>query len=375
MTKLRIIADSKIPYLRDVLEPWAEMRYLAPADVTPEAVADADALITRTRNHCDAALLEGSRVRMIATATIGYDHIDADYCREAGITWRNAPGCNAESVAQYVAATLSYIALRDRRPLSSFTIGIVGVGNVGKAVERVCRTLGMRVLRCDPPRAEREGSEGFVALGEIARQADVVTFHTPLTHDGEHATYHLADETFFEQLAHRPILINAARGGVVDEAALLKAHDAGRLGDLVIDCWEGEPAINPRLLEAATIATPHIAGYSADGKANATRMAVENIARFFGIAPDVSGIEAPAIEPHRLDASGIAGQEVVPHLILKSYSPIDDTLRLRKSPATFEKQRGDYPLRREPRAYEVTGVSDAATADVLSRLGFAVSER
>ena len=374
MKQLKIIADSKIPFLQGVLEPFAEMHYLDPAAITPDAVRTADALIIRTRTKCNAALLDGSHVGEIATATIGFDHIDADYLRQAGIAWQNAPGCNAESVAQYVLASLSLIALREGRKLSSYTIGIVGVGNVGKAVERACLTVGISILRCDPPRAEREGSEGLVSLDTIAREADVVTFHTPLTRTGTHATYHLADQAFFEAVRRRPILINAARGGVVDETAMMEAHAAGRLGDLVIDCWEGEPAIDSRLLDMATIATPHIAGYSADGKANATRMAVANVARHFGIDPDLSSIEAPAIAENRLDATIYIGIEAVPNLILQTYNPLADDARLRKSPATFEKQRGDYPLRREPRAYVVSGVSDSATAAILTKLGFRVIE-
>lgn len=370
MENIKIVADSKIPYLKGVLEPFAEVVYLSPDKIDAAVVKDADALIIRTRTHCNKQLLEGSKVKMIATATIGYDHIDRGYCAEAGIKWQNAPGCNAASVAQYVLASLSLLALRDGFTLKGKTIGIVGVGNVGKAVEKECRDLGLNILRCDPPRAEAEGADGFVSLDTVAHEADIITFHTPLICDGKYPTYHLANEEFFNQLAKKPIFINASRGEVVDEQALKQANASGLVGDLIIDCWENEPHIDLELLKDAFIATPHIAGYSADGKSNATRMAVSNIANFFGWNPDLSGIQPPAIEPSQLDAAQYPNH-MVEELILNTYDPRVDTKRLRQSPETFEKQRGDYPLRREYRAFTVT---DAQIPDtqILSDLGFKV---
>ena len=176
-----IVIDDKIPFIKGVLEPYVEVRYLAPAAIDRTAVRDADMLIVRTRTRCNAVLLDGSRCRFIGTATIGYDHIDADYCRSHGIEWLNAPGCNAASVAQYITASLLRHAEKEGTDLTTKCIGIVGVGHVGRQVEAHCRRLGMHVLLNDPPRAEKEGAEGFVSLYEIARQCDYITFHTPLT--------------------------------------------------------------------------------------------------------------------------------------------------------------------------------------------------
>lgn len=370
MKKKKIVADSKIPYLKGVFEPFAEVVYLSPDKIDAAVVKDADALIIRTRTHCNRQLLEGSNVKMIATATIGYDHIDSAYCAEAGIEWQNAPGCNAASVGQYVLASLSLLAMRDEFELADKTIGIVGVGNVGKAVEKECRDLGMKVLRCDPPRAEAEGKAGFVSLETIAREADIISFHTPLIRDGKYPTFHLADDKFFTLLAKKPIFINASRGEVVDENALKKANAEGLVGDMIIDCWEHEPHIDRELLRDAFLATPHIAGYSADGKSNATRIAVGNIARFFGWEPDLSGIQPPAVDASQLDAAQYSAH-TLEQLILQTYDPRVDTQRLRNSPETFEQQRGNYPLRREYRAFTVHNAQIPDTG-ILSELGFKV---
>lgn len=370
MKKIKIVADSKIPYLRGVLEPFAEVVYLSPEKIDAAAVKDADALIIRTRTKCNSRLLEGSRVKMIATATIGYDHIDRAYCSEAGIEWRNAPGCNAASVAQYILGALSLLTIEKGFEIAGKTVGIVGVGNVGKAVEKECLDLGLKVLRCDPPRAESEGEEGFVSLETIAREADIITFHTPLIRDGKYPTFHMANDMFFTSLAKKPILINSSRGEVVEEVALKNAAANGLVSEMIMDCWEHEPDIDCELMEQTCISTPHIAGYSADGKSNATRMAVENIARFFGWAPDLSGIQPPAIDPSELDAA-LYPENTIEHLILQTYDPRTDSQRLRNSPESFEQQRGDYPLRREYRAFTV---KNAQTTDIgiLKKLGFKV---
>lgn len=193
MNRLKIVADNTVPYLKGIAEPFADMVYLNAREFTPEAVRDADALIVRSIDKCTKTLLQGSRVKLIATATIGFDHIDTRYCDEAGITWKNAPGCNAVSVSQYVLASLVALAGRRNEPLEGKTIGIVGVGHVGKEVEKRCAALGLRILRNDPPRAAEEGPEDFVSLRRIAEEADIITLHTPLTKEGPFATYHLAE--------------------------------------------------------------------------------------------------------------------------------------------------------------------------------------
>ncbi len=336
---MKIVIEKNIPFIKGLLEPWAEISYLAPEEITPQNMADADALITRTRTRCNRELLEGSRCRFIATATIGTDHIDLDYCKEAGITVANAPGCNAPAVAQYVFASIAEVMKRqdDLRTPEELTLGVVGVGNVGRVIARWGRILGMKVLCCDPPRAEAEGADGFKDLDTIARQCDVITFHTPLTRTGAHPTFHMADKNFFDKLAKRPIVINSARGPVIDNDALIDAIDNGQVSAAAIDCWEGEPDINLRLLDMAIIATPHIAGYSREGKIRATTMALKALTTFFNL-PDIVPDEAvPAGAADNVTLASIAA----------SYSPSADTEALKSAPDTFETLRNHYNLRHE----------------------------
>lgn len=332
---LKIIVEANIPFIKGLLEPYATVEYLAPEKITAENMRDADALVTRTRTHCDASLLEGSKCRMIATATIGTDHIDLDYCNSKGIEVANAPGCNAPAVAQYVMASIISAYGTDR--LRGLTLGIVGVGHVGRIVEKWARQLGFNLLLNDPPRAEREGSEGFVNLSEIAENADIITFHTPHTTTGPYATRHLADNIFFTGLRRHPMIINSARGPIVDNIALLNAIETGIVGKAAIDCWENEPAIDHRLLEKVYIATPHIAGYSREGKIRATQMALDAVARHFGFpAPHTPEQVAPG-----------AAQSVTVKSIIESYDPLTDTIALRSNPEKFEQLRNNYNLRSE----------------------------
>lgn len=331
-----IIIESNIPFIRGLFDGVAHVSYLSPQEITPERMRRADALITRTRTRCDASLLEGSCCRIIASATIGLDHIDTGYCRSAGIEVANAPGCNAPAVAQYVLA--SVIAAYGEERLSDLTIGIVGVGHVGRIVEQWARQLGMKVMLCDPPRADEEGCDGFCSLEDVARDADIITFHTPLTRTGLYPTYHLAGDAFFDSLQRKPMIINAARGPVIDTPALLRAIDGGKTGRAVIDCWEGEPAISLDLLDKAFVATPHIAGYSRQGKIRATRMAVDAVARALGITP------APMSET----AAAGPAESVTAEMIAASYDPLADTAILRRDPSAFESLRNHYSLRPEP---------------------------
>lgn len=332
---LKIVADRNVPYLGN-LNRVGELIRLDAADITPEAVRDADALIVRTRTRCDDALLGGSSVRFVGTATIGTDHIDAEACARAGIKVANAPGSNAPAVAQYVFSSLLRVI---NRPLSSYTLGIVGVGHVGSIVERWARAMDMPVLLCDPPRARAEVADGFVSLDEIARRADIITFHTPLTATGEFPTLHLADDAFFRSLRRAPVIINSARGPVVDNAAWLRAIRDGIVGPAIIDCWEGEPLLDPALLEAAAVATPHIAGYSAPGKARATAMVLDALSDCFGLEK---------IEPDTAEIPAVA-RWITPAEALRSYDPLADTEALRAAPNDFERLRNEYALRPEPR--------------------------
>lgn len=323
---MRFIVDDKIPYIRPYLQSWGECRFLPGADISAADCRDADCLIVRTRTQVNEQLLRGSSVRLVVTATIGFDHIDTDYLERAHISWTNCPGCNATSVAQYVEAVVRTLRYEGQ----DLVVGIVGCGHVGSAVRAMAERHGWRVLTSDPP----------LGLNDDLSEADVITFHTPLTHSGPHATWHMASDDFFASLRHRPMIINAARGGVVDEEALLHAMDAGMVGPVVIDTWEHEPQPNPALLQRAHIATPHIAGYSANGKANATLMSLHAVARAFSLplplAPD--------------------GTELTPTALLKAnygplhpepYDPQRDSQALKADPTRFEWLRGNYPLRLE----------------------------
>lgn len=333
---VHVIIESRIPFVGDRLDGIARVTRLDPDEFTPQAVADADALIVRTRTKVNEALLGGSKVRFVATATIGTDHIDMEWCRTSGITVANAPGCNAPGVAQYVLAAVMEQGY-DMGPQT--TIGIVGVGHVGRIVEQWARNLGLNVLLCDPPRARREGSDGFTDLDEIARRADVVTFHTPLTESGPDATYHLISEKFLSACARKPLIINAARGAVADTAALIRAVEDGRICRPVIDCWEGEPKISDRLLRLAAVATPHIAGYSFEGKVRATQLALDAFTDYFSL-PQAQLLEG--VDMTVADAPSAAS-------IAASYSPSADTAALLADPSTFESLRNNYYYRKEPR--------------------------
>ncbi len=371
---MKVIADDKIPFLKGILESEGiEVTYLAGAKTTAEDVAAADALITRTRTKCNEALLKNSAVKFIATATIGFDHIDTDYVEKQGIHWTNAPGCNSSSVAQYLTSLLLNLAVKHNFSLAGKFLGVVGVGYVGKKVAAVGKALGMEVLLNDPPRARAEGSKNFVDLSVIAQKADIITIHVPLEFEGSDKTFHLADRDFLAQLNNQQFLINASRGEVVDNIALREALKAGNLAGAVLDVWENEPEIDLELLSLLDYATPHIAGYSTDGKANGTSMSVNALAKFFNLSerlqkwypetvpvPEKTVIECPA---------NSSLEEKLLYVVSQSYNIADDTNRLRNTPQEFEKLRGNYPLRREFGIFTVVN-ADKVCAEILSKLGF-----
>jgi erythronate-4-phosphate dehydrogenase len=332
---MRVIVESHIPHIRGLIEPFATVDYLEPGEFTPEAVRDADALIVRTRTRCNAALLEGCRVRFIGSATIGTDHIDLDYCAAHGITVHNAPGCNAPAVAQWVfCAIAAWMHHRHITSPAGLTLGIVGVGHIGSIVARWGRALGFTVLLNDPPRENRDGSFDvvFSPLDELQRRCDIITFHTPITRDGQWPTWHLCDAAFLNGLSRCRLVMNAARGPIADNAALLDWH-----GDIALDCWENEPAISLPLLEKCVVATPHIAGYSREGKQRGTAMMLEALNDFYGWGIPIPTIAAPATGAPQVSLYGIA----------TSYDIMADTTALKATPANFESLRNTYPLRQE----------------------------
>ncbi len=377
---MKIVCDNKIPFLKGVLEPYAEVVYLPGKETGPDVVRDADAIITRTRTKCDASLLEGSSVKVIATATIGFDHIDTAWCESHGIVWKNAPGCNSWSVKQYMGSVLSTLARMHGFDLSGMTLGVVGVGNVGSKVAEIASLLGMKVLLNDPPRARREGQDGFVTLDEIIAGSDIITLHVPLSREGEDATWHLFGEERISRLRPGQILMNSSRGSVVDNAALKKALKNRSIGGAVLDVWEHEPDIDTELMGLLDVATPHIAGYSADGKANGTTASVRTVAKYLGLpltdwAPARMPLPAQSLE-FSVDASGKSQQEVLSEAILHTYDVLSDDKALREHPESFEKLRGDYPVRREFTAFSVR--LDGGTqeeADILRKIGFNLTNK
>ena len=373
---MKIIIDDKIPYIRGAFEDVAEVIYLPGAKTTPEVVKDADAIVTRTRTICNKKLLAGSTVKFIATATIGFDHIDTEYCAENGIQWTNAPGCNSKSVEQYIASTLMVLAERKHISLTDVTMGVVGVGNVGSKIARLGNLLGIKVLLNDPPRERVEGAAAFVSLKQIIEQSDIISLHVPLNMKGEDATFHLADEVFFSTLKRKPILINSCRGEVVKTDAVKSAIKTGQIAAFVCDCWENEPNIDLELLAMTELATPHIAGYSKDGKALGTQMSVQAISKFFHLGCDnwqPTGVELPKNPVIDINGAGLNEHEIIAMAILATYDIRQDDAVFRNNTTLFEQLRGDYPTRREFPAYTIMAKNiQIETLEKLKEIGFRI---
>jgi erythronate-4-phosphate dehydrogenase len=357
---MRIVADDKIPFLKGVLEPFADVDYVPGEKITNEIVKNADALLTRTRTRCNEELLKGSMVRFIGTATIGYDHIDTIYCEDHGIVWKNAPGCNAGSVCQYVASALEYLSRKLSFSLQNRVLGVVGVGNVGNKVVQIAEMLGMQVYLCDPPRVRQEGACGFISMEGILRECDIITFHVPLNHEGPDRTMHLVDEDLIRRMKPGTIIINTSRGEVADGRALKDAIAKKKLAALVLDVWENEPGIDPDLLSKCAIGTPHIAGYSADGKAKGTTMIVRELSNFFDLGLEgwePLEIEEPANKLITVECLDRDDDAILSEAFRATYHIEEDDHRLRLALGDFEKQRGNYPVRREFKAYSLNLVN------------------
>ena len=341
--RLKIVADKAIPFLEGVFDPYADMTYLPGDKIGPEDVRDADVLMVRTRTKCNADLLEGSKVKFIATATIGTDHIDFPYCDSKGIVVRNAPGCNAGGVMEYVFSALYGLASRKSISLQGDTIGIIGVGHVGSLIERMGRALGFKILKCDPPRAEAEGSFGFCDLEYLLQNSQIVTLHVPL----DETTRGMANNEFFSLMQPGAFFINAARGEVVCDDALKAAIP--KLGPVIIDTWNHEPDIDLDLMDKVAIATPHIAGYSYQGKQNGTAAAVRAGAHYFGITELYEFFpktDLPENEAVKLDLKGLNQGEIA-SVLQYNYPIFTDDFMLRLNPENFDKLRSEYNYRRE----------------------------
>lgn len=341
--KIKIVADSAIPFLEGVMEPYADVVFIPGNKICHDDIKDADALMIRTRTHCNAELLEGTSVKFIATATIGTDHIDFPYCDLHGIVVRNAPGCNAGGVMEYVFSALYGLASRKAINLEGDTIGIVGVGHVGSLIERMALALGFRVLKCDPPRAAAEGPFGFCDLEYLLKNSQVVTMHTPL----DETTRGMADAHFFDLMQPGAFFINASRGEVVCDDALKAAMP--KLGPVIIDTWNNEPDIDKELMDMVDIATPHIAGYSYQGKQNGTAAAVRAVAHYFGfqeLFEFYPKAEFPENEAVKLDLKGLRQGEIAA-VFQYNYPIFTDDFMFRLEPENFEKLRSEYKYRRE----------------------------
>ncbi len=337
---MKLVIDDKIPYIREAIAHICNnVVYLKGSEISSKDVQDADALIVRTRTRCDEKLLHKSKVSFVATATAGYDHLDVDYLNRSQIKWISCPGCNSSSVAQYVNSVLLLLKKKGK-DLSKLTLGVVGFGHVGSKVAQKALLLGMKVLVTDPP-LKQAGVEGnFVDIEEIQNYADIITFHVPLNREAPHATLYMVNKEFFSNLKKCPIIINTSRGGIVDEKELILAIKNKKVHDVVIDTWMEEPNINLELLDLSWIATPHIAGYSADGKVNANNMVLKGLCEHFGIK-DIPHLEPPQLP---LDFTISKDEDI---LCLQLYNPEKDSLKLHNAPQDFEKFRNEYPLRRE----------------------------
>jgi erythronate-4-phosphate dehydrogenase len=382
---MNIVCDRNMPFAAEAFGTLGDVLLKDGRQIAPEDVRDAELLITRSTTKVNARLLDGSAVRFYGSGVIGTDHIDIPCLESRGIVWTAAPGCNAESVATYLSAALLWLGGRHGFTLAGKTIGVVGVGNVGKKVCRHAEALGLRVLANDPPR-RRDPSDAdaqrFVPLEQVLAEADIITCHVPLTKAGADATFHLLGRPQFAEMKPGAIFINAARGPVVETDALLAALDTN-VAHAVIDCWEGEPAYRPDLLARADLATPHIAGHAYEGKVNGTAIVYRKACAFLGVAAGYPfTLPAPPVPEWRADAAGRADEDVLRELVLAVYGVEADSQRLKAScaadgearAAAFDAQRSRYPMRREFASTRV--VLSNASGSLLGKargLGFQVA--
>lgn len=375
---ITIVADNNIPFLSGALDNVARMIYLPASEINRKGIKGADALIIRTRTICNEKLLKGTSVKFIASATIGSDHIDAEFCAANRIAWTNAPGCNSASVEQYVASALAEIIRIEKKTFSDITLGIIGAGNVGSKVESMAGSLGLKALINDPPRERVEGSGHFVSLGKVLAESDIVTIHVPLTRTGTDVTFHLSNREFFKKMKRGSWFINTSRGEVADSQSLIEAIRSHQLAGVVLDVWEKEPDINRELLHLAHIATPHIAGYSADGKANGTAMSVRAVSKYFDLGLDdwyPSSIPFPQVSEIRISFRNRSVEELYCDISRFAYDIMEDSRRLKSSPGSFEQQRESYPIRREPGFLRIVLENDCKeTKEFLKRLGYQIVE-
>ena len=370
---MKILVDENMPYARELFSRTGDVVAVPGRPVPQTELDDADGLMVRSVTKVNAELLNGKPVKFVGTATAGTDHIDEAFLQQQGIAFSAAPGCNAIAVVEYVFSALLLLAERDGFALKDRTVGIVGVGNVGGRLQARLAALGIRTLLCDPPRADRGDEGDFLPLSQLVAEADILTFHTPLFKQGAYKTLHLADEALLRALKPNAILINACRGPVVDNQALLKVLETRRDLSVVLDVWEPEPELSLPLLEKVDIATAHIAGYTLEGKARGTTQVFEAWTQFLG-NPQQVALETllPAPEFGLITLRGELDQPTLKRLVHLVYDVRRDDAPLRKVaavPGEFDRLRKNYLERREWSSLRVQCNSES-TATLLSALGF-----
>ena len=360
---MKILVDKDIPFIEGGFEPFAQVKYLSGKEFAPSNVKDADALVIRTRTKCNAPLLDGSAVKFIATATIGMDHIDLEYCAKAGIAVANAAGCNAGGVMQYVFTSLYALACKKGIILpdgvnpapedKKLILGVIGVGNVGSRVANMGEYMGFEVLRCDPAKERAQTlafNNGYMKLHEfkdyysldyLLENSDIVTMHTDLNPTSRG----MAGEEFFSKMKDGAIFINSSRGEVVVDEALIGS--VGKMKGVILDVWNGEPALNLQLMEAADIATPHIAGYSYEGKVNGTTMAVKAVAEHFGIEALKDFKIVPAEKNTNFFCKNELSQGQISEYFQNIFPIFGHCGDLKQNPQNFELLRSNFKYRRE----------------------------
>ncbi|MGU9868604.1 4-phosphoerythronate dehydrogenase PdxB [Kluyvera ascorbata] len=370
---MKILVDENMPYARELFSRLGEVRAVPGRPIPTDALTDADALMVRSVTKVNEALLGDKAIKFVGTATAGTDHVDQPWLAQAGIGFSAAPGCNAIAVVEYVFSALLMLAERDGFALADRTVGIVGVGNVGGRLQKRLEALGIKTLLCDPPRADNGDEGDFRSLDDLVAEADVITFHTPLYKEGQYKSLHLADESLIRRLKPGTILINACRGPVVDNAALLKCLEAGQKLSVVLDVWEPEPDLNLALLDNVDLGTSHIAGYTLEGKARGTTQVFEAYSQFIGQPQEVAlSTLLPAPEFGRISLHGPLDQPTLKRLVHLVYDVRRDDAPLRKVagiPGEFDKLRKNYLERREWSSLTVE-CDDANAAELLQKLGF-----
>lgn len=378
---MRIVIDRNIPFGESVFRTLGQVTALETVDIQPPAVKTADVLIIRSETRVNAALLEGSPVRFVGTATIGTDHVDTEYLAGCGIGFASAPGCNANSVAEYIAAALLTLSHRLDFGLAGKSLGIVGIGNIGSKVVKVGQALGMQVLQNDPPLARKTGESRFLPLDDLM-DADIVTLHVPLNRTGPDATYHVFDAARIGAMKPGAILINASRGAVVETPAIRNALVNKHLAGAILDVWEKEPSINAELLSLVSLGTAHVAGYSLDGKVNAVRMVYHALCKFLGVQPVWTAWDKlPAPDVPKISLSSAAGkkEETLRKTVAQCYDIELDNRLLHEMllqpedqrTSYFMKLRTGYRMRREFFATTVEVPPGLEPIDnILKALGF-----